>query len=150
MSASRVEHKFEQTLDFSKPKLSKRYVSRVLKTTNFNNVVIDASTGNITRIEHEVKVGMYVIHVILPSERIGKSFKCLHDYKKMHTEISKVNTTKEQKKINLLRDNLFVNQRWVHKNHRPINHTCGGWIKINDLVNAILYCNRISRLKAFL
>ena len=148
MSASKVRHKFVQILDFSKPKLSKRYVAKVLKAAPFDGVAFDAHTGNITCTEHEVKVGVYKIHIILPFSLHRQSYKHLRDYKKINIDISMIGVSdleeEENKKINLLRDKLFVSQKWAWKNSR------GGWISIKDLIDAILYCSRLSRLKAFL
>ncbi|MFA6609039.1 MAG: hypothetical protein WCT07_03995 [Candidatus Paceibacterota bacterium] len=157
MSASRIRHKFIQSLDFGNQKLSKRYVRRVLKSISLDAIDFDARTGNITRLEHEVKVGVYNIHLRLPSAangnidpikllREGKPIKKLSDYKKICIDISMVNKTEEEDMcgINIYKNKLFCSQRWVFNQH------CDGWIRINDLVDAILYCNRLTKLKAFL
>jgi hypothetical protein len=87
MSVSQIRHTFVTTLDFGQSKLSKSYVAKELRDTPFCYSQLDEHTGNLTCVEHEVKVGAFKIHVVLPPRRDANCLKYLCHYKKFNIRI---------------------------------------------------------------
>ena len=142
MSADRRNYQYKTILDFTNPRLSKNFITQSLRRTNFVCSISDEHTGIVTHVEPEVKVGMFKIHLVLSPTSRDSNFKNLRNYGKFYIKIYEL-SSRGEKEINSFRDPLFKKQYWASKNFKS-------WLKIKDLINIIMYLNKIDKLKAFL
>lgn len=128
-----------ETLDFSKPKISRNHVVMSLRKADFTTYLTDHDNNSVIFLEHVVKVGMFEIQLILsPASRSPN----LRDYGKFFVKIFELKPMCKRKEIFLIMDERFKNQEWALKNFHK-------WIRIKDLVNIIMYCHKLDRLKMF-
>jgi hypothetical protein len=124
-----VEHK--KILDFSQEKISKSFVKRTLKSTKFN--CIERRVGVSALIFNHITVGMYSIQLILEARGGLKNFSAY----------IKDNPAPHQGFINIRKDSRFNNQYWS-----TLIQDCK--LNVDNLVDIIMYCHRLDRLKTFL
>jgi len=84
---------------------------------------------------------MYTISLLLPFDS-SSTWSKLKDYGDFEVRVSDTSDRKTTS-INLKKDSRFSNQYWVSKNFF-------GKLRIKHLVDIILYCRRLDKLKAFL
>lgn len=127
-----------QILDFNKPKISKNYVVNSLRKSDFTTYLTDYDSNSVIFLEHVVKVGMFEIQLILtPTCRSSN----LRDYGKFFVKIFELKPL-GRREILLIADERFSAQPWSLKNFNK-------WIRIKDLVDIILYCHKLNKLKMF-
>lgn len=131
MTAIKIQNKV--TLDFSNKKVTKHSIRQALRYTEM--YYMDPLDKGKT-IYNIIKVGIYNIHLIFDPSKIETGFNKLRNYGKFTIFISD-----KKSKIDLNHDSKFNNQYWI----KNISH-----LRINNLIDVILYCNRIDKLKLFL
>lgn len=127
-------------LQFNQDKLTKNHVVKSIRGADFTTRIHDHDNHSIIFLDHIVKVGLFEIRLFL--QPVG-AHKNLRDYGKFYIRVFETKPNKDRSEIMLLLDERFCSQYWAAKNfHR--------WLKIKDLVEVIMYCSKISRLKVFL
>lgn len=118
-------------LNFSRDRISKSFVRQTLRKTQFDHIIHDDKRSEIV-INH-ITVGMYHIQLILPACGGLKKFTIqIRDSINVH-----------KGPINLNKDGRFNTQSWSGTNlDNPIN--------ANNLIDVIMHCHRLSKMKAFL
>lgn len=147
MTVSRINQEYRTILDFSKDKISKNFIQQALRqieVLDFNIKKEESPTQTVTVINNDIKIGMFVVRLVLRDGFIRKSkftAQKLRSYGKFHIKIyeQSVRSTNE---LNLTEHTLFKDQQWVDKSQ---NNELG----IKDLVDAISYCSRLNRLRMF-
>jgi len=145
MTAVKCKQEYKTLLDFSKSKrrVSKNLVKKLLRQVEVTSYRED--NKDIIHTSYHIIVDNYKIRLILnPLQEYGCAAPAhknntLKQYGSFMIELSEKLTT-HYKSINP-RDYRFKTQYWVEF-LRPT--------RINDLVNAVVYCSRLSNLKAFL
>jgi len=128
-----------EILDFNKPKITRNYVVTSLRKTDFTTYLTDYDNNSVIFLEHVVKVGMFEIQLILtPASRSPN----LRDYGKFFVKIFELKPMNKRKEIFLIMDERFSTQPWSMKNFNK-------WIRIKDLVDIIMYCHKLNKLKMF-
>lgn len=125
-------------LDFSSGKVSKNKIKQSLR--NIKTVdVYNQDTKILTVTDNHIKVGMYNIKLILPTDYSpNKSSKHLREYGSFQVVIFE-----SGKPINLQKDGRFKNQYWIKPNSKND-------LRIPNLTDIIYYCHRLNKLKLFL
>ena len=139
MTAIRAKYELRTILDFSEGKCSRNRVMQSLR--NCSVVGLEESKGKPVLYLNEIKVGMYTISLLLPFDS-SSTWSKLKDYGDFEVRVSDTSDRKTTS-INLKKDSRFSNQYWVSKNFF-------GKLRIKHLVDIILYCRRLDKLKAFL
>lgn len=146
MSAVKCKHEYKTLLDFSKTerRVSKNLVKQMLRQAELPSY---RNSGNeIIYTNYEINVGMYHIHLLLNADEFVAQTK-LKDYGSFSFELTEEilgqpkNEYDMRNVIWVERDSRFKHQYWSDRNKS---------IRINDLVNMIIHCKRLSNLKAFL
>ena len=143
MSTIKCRQENKTLLDFSntKYKISKNLVKQLLRQAELLSYKRD--DNHITHINHDIIIGIYKIRLSLYNEFDTKKNK-LKQYGNFGFNIMELTNScdKYGSAYVLLppRDKLFKNQYWYYNDK----------LRINDLANAIIYCNRLNHLKAFL
>lgn len=143
MSAIKCRQENKTLLDFSdtNKRVSKNLVKQLLRKADLPSYQRD--DANITHINHDIVVGIYKIRLSLNNELDTQKNK-LKQYGNFSFTIMELTNSGEKYggAYVLLppRDKLFKNQYWYYNNK----------LRINDLANAIIYCNRLNHLKSFL
>ena len=129
MTAIRVHEEPRTICDFS-GKCSKNKIRQALRTCQITNI-----EGN-TLYDNRIKVGMYTITIWFPFDLEGP--RKLREFRDFEIVIFD-----GEKQINLKTDPRFRGQYWVQ-------HNFFGKLKIKHLIDIIIYCQRLDKLKAFL
>jgi hypothetical protein len=139
MTAIRSHQEPRTILDFSYGKYSKNKIKLALEQCSLASLV-ENKQYEITLYRNIIKVGMYSIKIELPLDLEG-----LHTLKEFRDfEISIFDSLDPKaKRIDLKKDSRFRNQDWAL-------HNSFGNLRIKHLIDAIVYCKRLDRLKAFL
>lgn len=143
MSVLKCKHECKTLLDFTNTKrLSKNMIKNRLRKAELNSYRRDKS-GAVHRITYDILVGIYLVRLGLNSDVLNEKRK-LRDYGSFSITIM------ELTHIEILgcsgfypvsdNSNLFKSQYWFDNNQ----------IRIKDLVNAIIYCHKLNKLKSFL
>lgn len=139
MSVSRVKHENKVILDFSDCRISKNSITQSLRDVEVLGTYHDDKTLD-TIIDNEIKIGMYSIVLLLNSSTLNFNVRHLRQCGPLTIRLYENSTGRE---INLNKDYRFKTQNWAKKNFE-------GQIKIKDLIEAIIYCNRLDKMKSFL
>lgn len=138
MTAIRSNHVSHRTvLDFSGERCSKNQIKKALRTLEVQAIEHSQSDGSTHLIYNSIKVGMYVITLVLGLE---EGTRKLREFGGMMVSIRETNG---KLPIDLDRDGRFKTQYWCN-----LNTSCG--FRVNHLVEAIAHCQRLDGLKAFL
>src|SRR5574337_50905 len=132
MTAIRVHEEHQTVLDFSNGKHSKNKIKRTLGECKFRWMEED------TLFINKIKVGMYSIELFSFENPPG--YLKLKDCQSFDISIRESNSSKD---IPLDRDPRFRNQYWV-------NYNSAGKLRMKHLVDVIIHCQRLDRLKAVL
>ena len=139
MTAIRSHEEPRTVLDFSYGKSSRNKIKKALD--NCHLASLEATEENeVTLYINSIKVGMYTIKIQLPYDLEGS--RKLKDFKDFEIAIYDTVDPKA-KRIDLKRDPRFRNQEWIQ-------HNSFGNFKIKHMVDVVLHCKRLDRLKAFL
>ena len=137
MTVSKVKHESKVVLDLSKEKLNK---SRLKKLLNSLEISCVSTYGNQTLyFDNEVRIGIYNLKLILNDKLTTPS--SLKKYGGFNIRLYEIKRS-NQIEIDLEKDINFKQNSWVNKN---ITHK----LRTNDLIEIILYCKRLDRLKIF-
>ena len=135
MTAIKITTEHKTILDFSDGKVSRNQVINRIRTADF----IEFRSGDRdsrTYLSYDIKIGIYTIYIdLLHTKSCAKKLK---DYGSFCIRIYEGN-----KEINLKRDTRFTSESWVKLNH-------SFKLRVPHLVEAIMFCNRLNNLKAFL
>jgi hypothetical protein len=94
-------------------------------------------------IVNRIKVGMYMIQLWFSDRDTSRNRRKLKEYGKFNIHIYEECASGDYRLIRLNRDVRFNNQYWASLNKKS-------GLMANSLTDAIVHCNRLSRLKAFL
>ena len=142
MTAVKCKQEYKTLLDFSKTdrRVSKNSVKQLLRQAEIPTYQRDDK--NVTHINHDIIIGIYKIRLSLCNEFDTQKNK-LKQYGNFSFNIMELtNSGDEYGSAYVLlppRDKLFKNQYWYYNDK----------LRINDLANAIIYCNKLNNLKAF-
>jgi len=132
MSLCKLQYEYRTILDFSEKNVSRNLVRTSLTKTEV--LGLHNIESELMYIENEIKIGMYRIRLLLSK----LDAKHLREYGSFKIKIYQADSC-----INLHRDKRFNIQPWVDKNEE--NN-----LRVKDLVDVILYCNRLNNLSSFL
>lgn len=139
MSASKIKHEFRTVLHVNY-KLTKTKVVKLLRDTDI--LLIEENGPTAVYIDNQIDIGMYIIRLLLNRNYIKRSNpQRLRDYGEFNIRIYEKNRS-NLIEIDIFKNSLFSDLDWVQRNENKS-------LKINDLIAAIIYCNRLDRLKAF-
>lgn len=139
MTAIRSHEESLTVLDFSHGKISRNKIKNSLNACCVASLV-ETEENEVTLYINSIKIGMYTIELRLPYDLDGS--RLLKEFKDFEIAIYD-SADPKAKSIDLKRDPRFRNQEWV-------SHNFFGNFKIRHLVEAIFYCRRLDKLKAFL
>lgn len=141
MSAIKCKHECKTLLDFSDTKrVSKNLVKQSLRKAEMPSY--HSCDNELIHTDYDIIVGMYRIRLKLFLSDQNKSKTKLKDYGSFYIEVSEPYEEPGRRKIIWTEsDRRFKSQNWSCRRNN---------MRINDLVNAIIYCNRLNNLKAFL
>lgn len=139
MTAIRSHEESRTVLDFSHGKVSKNKIKKALDNCYLTSLE-ESEENEVTLYRNSVKVGMYTIEIRLPYDLEGpRKLKEFKDF-----EISIYDSGEHKSKcIDLNRDHRFRCQEWTQSNSF-------GNFKVRHMIEAIYYCKRLDKLKAFL
>ena len=136
MTVVKNMHTLRQVLDFSGEHYSKNQVKKILRALELSTIEYSKEHGKWI-IHNSIKVGMYTIHLIAnPQEGVLK-------LKDLGVILISIYEGNRKLPITLDKDGRFKHQYWVRNN---IDNT----FKIKHLIDAIMHCQRLDGLKAFL
>jgi hypothetical protein len=139
MTAIKVKTEKRIILDFSDMHYSKNKIKTALRKTEIVHARIN---NDFTTVFHnDIKIGMYTIHLHLPFDSSLK-WSRLKDYGDFEVSIFDTEDPKDSR-IDLKRDQRFRAQYWIAKNFF-------GKLRIKHLIDMIVYCQRLNKLRAFL
>lgn len=139
MTAIRSQEEQRTVLDFSHGKTSKNKIKKALDNCQLTSLE-ETEDNEVTLYLNSIKVGMYTIEIRLPYDLEGP--RKLKEFKDFEISIHDSSDIKS-KSIDLKRDSRFKSQDWTQYNSF-------GNFKIKHMVEAIYYCKRLDKLKAFL
>ena len=136
------DYEAKAILDFSsRGKLSKNFIKqslRKIEITDFQRL-----DDQVTFIDNYISVGMYEIHLYFSGAPSGEA-NLLKNCGGFHVAIFEVNHRNNVcQNIKLSTDARFKNQYWISLSNKK-------QLKINNLVDIILYAKRLNSLKIFL
>lgn len=134
MSAIKSKYECKEILDFSVGKITKSSILKSLRQADFVQKYYNKNGVGLTYVENEIVVGMYKIHLLL---RFNNEAKKLRQYGKFQVIIC------DNQIIDLSKDFRFKSQSWVKLNKK-------NKLTISNLVDIILYCKKLDKLKIFL
>ena len=144
MSLIKGKQEFRTILDFSKVKMSKNKVKEALRHAEVLEVVYREEDSTHTFVENFINVGMYEVRLIFSSVDAVRTRSKLKEYGKFRVAIyERASFGRSMHNISLPKDRRFKNQYWVDLN-KDYN------LRINNLVDIIMYLNRLNNLKMFL
>ena len=135
MSLIKGQRQTHTILDFSDPNISKNKIKESLRILNIVHTCFNKK--QLTIFDNFIKVGAYNIKLVL-HENYDSKPKKLKQFGRFQIRLFE-----QEKEINLIKDYRFKGQSWVKDN---TNHQ----LKIRDLVNGIVYCSKLNKLKLFL
>lgn len=135
MSAIKSKYEHKTILDFSDKKVTRNSIQKSLRQAEFIQTYYENSGVSLTYIDNEIIVGMYKIRLFLD---VVDGAKKLRDYGRFQISIQG-----GSKWINLTRDSRFKSQTWIKSNEN-------NQLNISHLVDIILHCQRLDKLKSFL
>lgn len=145
MTAVKCKQEYKTLLDFSKPtrRVSKNLVKQLLRQAEMP--AYRKCDNEVIHTNYEINVGAYHIHLLFNEDGPDVKKK-LRDYGSFTYELYErvLNRPEDDEIQNIIwveRDRRFKSQYWSNRNK------C---LRIKDLVNLIVYCSRLSNLKAFL
>jgi hypothetical protein len=143
MSLVKAKQEARAILDFSKGKISKNSIKESLRKTEVVEVC-SHEDGGYVMIDNYIKVGMYKIHLTMNGIPTPDKTR-LKDYGCFRVAIYETNSkvSKLDKHINEKHDKRFKDQYWVKLN-------CQGKLRIKNLVDVIIFTNRLDKLRMFL
>lgn len=143
MSLIKGKQEFRTILEFSKEKLSKNKVREALRSAEVVEVVRLDNNGH-TFVENMINVGMYQVRLFFSSIDAGPTRSRLKEYGKFRIAVyERSSFGKSMNNINLTKDRRFKTQYWAKLNE-DYN------LSITNLVDVIIYLNRLDNLKMFL
>lgn len=144
MSLIKGKQEFRTILDFSKSKVSKNQIKRSLREVEVREVVKVPETNTFTFVDNYIIVGMYQLRLSFESVDAINNRTKLKEYGGFRVAIYERNRKASIiKNINLDKDKRFVGQYWLEP-----NKSYG--LRICNLVDIIMFLNRLSNLKMFL
>ena len=135
MSLVKAKRKENTILDFTDSKITKNKIRESLRLLRIKNVYCNKS--NLTIYDNFVKVGTYNIKLVL-QENYDNKPKKLKDFGRFQIRLFD-----QGKEVILDKDYRFKKQLWIKSN---INHG----LTISNLIDTIIYCNKLHKLKIFL
>jgi hypothetical protein len=142
MSLVKGRQEFRTILDFSKEKLSKNKIKTALRQVE----VLEYARGQDSTlfIENNIKIGMYNIRLLFSSCDADKNRNRLKEYGGFQVAIYERNRKCNIiQNINLLKDKRFKNQYWTNLNN-------GYNIRMKNLIDIIIFTERLNKLRMFL
>lgn len=144
MSLIKGKQEFRTILDFSKGRMSKNKVREALRHTEVLECVYREEDSTHTFVENLINVGMYQVRLIFSSVDAVNVRSRLKEYGKFRIAIyERSRHGNVVHNISLAKDKRFTNQYWVDLN-KDYN------LRINNLVDIIMYLHRLNSLKMFL
>lgn len=144
MSLIKGKQEFRTILDFSREKLSKNKIKEALRQVEVLEVVHRDEDSTNTFVENFINVGMYQIRLLFPYLDACNNRSRLKEYGKFRIGIyERSSFGKSMHNISLAKDRRFKQQYWVELN-KDYN------LRINNLVDIIMYLHRLDQLKMFL
>ena len=145
MTAIKCIQENKTLLDFSEyEKVSKNLVKQMLRQVD---IVSYQDRGNcVSHNNYFINTGLYKIKLLL-DDSYGSGARKLRNFGSFRVEILDA----KDKPIHLWHDKNFSEQYWVWKNYAA--SVIGGkeeGQRVNDLINIIIHCSRLNKLKAFL
>jgi hypothetical protein len=137
MSLVKAKLKEKDVLNFSSDKISKRYIRQALRRAEV--IDIDYSDNDTILINNYITVGMYKIRII-PSQISTTKRTRLKEYGGFCVEVWEQGS--KEKWIDIRKDPLFRDQNWIEKSWHH-------GLYITHLVDVILHCSRLNKLRAF-
>lgn len=137
MTAIKVKEESRILLDLSSGKYSKNKIKRLLRDCK-----VAATSGeldDLTLYVNKIKIGAFTIELILPFDS-PSSWQQISDYKDLSIAVY---IGQDERQVYLLKEPIFKNQEWVQKNFF-------GNFRTKHLIEAISYCKRLDKIKAFL
>lgn len=137
MSAIKIKERLNVVIDFTKKKINSNRVYKSLRAANIVNYIQLENKDDNFIIKNEIKINDYTIRLILPRKSGANKLKDYGCFGAIILE-NKSNTL-----INVSNHKKFKKQKWANKmSHQRL--------RIKDLLNIILYCNRLDSLNIFL
>lgn len=144
MSLIKGKQEFRTILDFSRSKISKNFIKQSLREAEVREVVCLPDSNTYTFVENYIRVGMYQLRLSFESVDSVNNRTKLKDYGGFSVAIYERNRKGNVlQNINLVKDKKFKDQYWVE-----LSKSYG--IRINNLVDIVMYLNRLNQLKLFL
>lgn len=142
MTAIKCKQEYKTLLDFSDTKrVSKNLVKQQLRNAELQSYRNDGRS--MIHITHDIVVGMYKIRLSLHNDMHAQKSK-LKEYGNFSLSIMELTNSGEKYGSVYVSlppwDKLFKTQSWYYNSN----------LRINDLADAVVYCKRLSKLKAFL
>jgi len=137
MSAIKIKERSNIIIDFTKIKINSSRVYKSLRTANVVNYIQLENKEDVFLVKNEIKINDYTIRLVLPKKSGANKLKDYGCFGAIILE-NKSNTL-----VNVSNHKKFKKQRWANK----VSHQR---LRIKDLLNIILYCNRLCALNMFL
>jgi hypothetical protein len=144
MSLVKGTQEFRTILDFSKGEISKNMIKNALRSVEVLEVVRLKDSNTITFVENDIIVGMYQIRLIFDHLDANRNRTKLREYGMFRIAVfERSYKTNSIHNINLLTDRRFKDQYWSKLNR-------GYDLRIQNLVDIIMFVKRLNNLKLFL
>lgn len=137
MTAIKVKEESRTLLDFSSGKYSKNKIKQLLRSCK-----VAATSGeldDLTLYVNKIRVGVFTIELVLPFDS-PSTWQQISDYRDLSISVS---IGQDEEPIQLLKEPVFKSQEWARKNFF-------GNFRMKHLVEAVAYCKRLDKIKAFL
>jgi hypothetical protein len=139
MTAIKIKEEHTTILDFSTGRCSKNRVRQALQTCEMVSILEGKDITDLTWVINDIKVGMYTVRLyLLPDSAPG--YRKLKEHGDFEVIIF---DTYGHDNIDLQKDGRFNNQYWVSRNFF-------GGLRVKHLVDIIVHCKRLDKLKSFL
>jgi hypothetical protein len=136
MTAIKITTEHKTILDFSDGKVSRNHITNKVRCADFLEFTHNDKYDMRTYLSYDIKIGIYTVYVdLLHTASCAKKLK---DYGTFCVRIFEGG-----KEVNLKRDVRFRTQSWAKDSNKFK-------MRIPHLVEAIMFCNRLNHLKAFL
>ena len=141
MCLVKAKQEYRTILDFSwQKRVSKNLVRQSLRKAEISDFRRDS--GSIYILDNEIKVGMYRIKLLFSSLDSSRPRQRLREYKGVGIAILEGSDPYSYESISIDKDKRFCYKNWLLPS---VNYS----LRLNDLVDVIVHCSKLNKLKVF-